>query len=292
MSAVSSELISGRKTFFVAPELTILPEESLKFFYQLGYETHCLNDDFILPLRDKVKLLAEMFPELILFFNVDRRVSGISWPKFIEEIQHEYGDRAVIGVQYNKRSDINEIRDIERRYLFDIGISGGCVPIEYQKSRNLDLLTKVLAANQANGRRRHLRAVCNEACKLTISHRGRTWKGHLRDVSVSHFSVTFTGEIPDIPLYEKIEKIQLFLRGVMCNVTGVLCLKRVVGRDNIHVFVFRTASDREGLDPEQLERVNNYVYSTCNEKVSNLLRDGFTAARNGLVVPGNTELAG
>jgi hypothetical protein len=45
------------------------------------------------------------------------------------------------------------------------------------------------------------------------------------------------------------------LHGVLFKVDAVFCLKRVIENDGIHVFVFRTTDDREGLNPDIALRV-------------------------------------
>ncbi len=273
------ETIIGVKTFFVVPELSLIPDEYLKSFFMKGFETYFLDDDPYLNLRAKVRVLFSLFPELILFFNIDRRVAGIHWPQFIAELQNTYGQRAMIGVMYRKRNDINEIRALEKLYLFEIGICCGCIPVEYQKSRNLFLLMNVLIANQANGRRKHLRVLCDDSCRVSMRWNEQLWQGVLRDISISHFSMVFIGEMPEIPMYEKIVSVQLSLRGVLCRVTGVLCLKRVLAGEGVHVFVFRNGDDKDGLDPEPLIRINSFVFQSLHSSMNQLLRKGFETER-------------
>jgi len=273
------ETILGIKTFFVVPELSLIPEEYLKSFFMKGFETYFLDDDPYLSLQSKVRVLFSLFPELILFFNIDRRVSGIDWPVFIGELQNTYGQRAMIGVLYRQRNDINEVRDLERLYLYELGICCGCIPVKYQKSSNLFLLMNVLIANQANGRRKHLRVLCDDFCRVSLEWKGSLWQGQLRDISISHFSMVFIGNIPEIPMYEKISSVQLSLRGVLSRVSGVLCLKRVLAEEDVHVFVFRNGDDRDGLDAEALIRVNSFVFQSLHSSMNQLLRKGFQTER-------------
>lgn len=277
-----TETIQGIKTFFVVPELSLFPEEFLKSFFLKGYEAYFLDDDPYCPLEAKIHAMFALFPQVILFFNIDRPIRGIDWPVFISGLQREYGERAMIGVMYHKLNDPEETRRLERLYLYDIGIICGCVAVEYQKARNLYLFLNVLAANQANGQRKYLRAICDKAYKATIPLDRGILSCSLRDISVSHFSCTFPDGDPGIPLHEKIVNIQMNLRGVLIKVNGVLCLKRLLGEDLIHVFVFRTADDREGLDLDHLSKINELVFNSLNEKVTDLLRVEFMEIRASL----------
>ncbi len=271
--------MQGLKTFFVVPDHSLFPEEFLKSFYMRGYETYFLEDDPYCSLETKISRLFTIFPQLILFFNVDRPIQGIEWPVFIGALQREYGSRAMIGVMYHKRTNPEETRKMERLYLYTIGIICGCISLEYQKAKNLYLFLNVLAANQANGQRKYLRAMCDETYKATIQYGGVSHRVELRDLSVSHFSCVFSGGMPEIPLHEKLHEIQMSLHGAIIRVDGVLCLKRMLENSVIHVFVFRSRDDRDGLDPEHLVRVNEIIANDFTARMQTLLRGEFASAR-------------
>ena len=274
------EFCSGKKTFFVVPEVSLFPEEYTKSFFLKGFESYFLDDDPYCSLELKIHVLFSLFSEVILFFNIERNVHGIEWSSFIRTLQNQYGSRATIGVMYRKKNNIDEMRKIERLYLYDIGIVGGCIPVEYQKTKNLYLFLNVLIANQANGQRNHLRAVCGSSYKMNFSKLGHSYQCEIRDISISHFSCVFLGNVPEIPLHEKISDIQMNLRGILIKVDGVCCLKRAVDEEVIHVFVFRTVEDHEGLNSENLLRVNDVIFNSFYTAMSELLKTEFDAARS------------
>lgn len=279
MSTENAELCCGRKTFFIVPEVSLLPEEYLRSYFLKGFETYFIDDDPYCSLDLKIHALVSLFREIILFINIDRPIHGILWPVFIRKLKEEYGDRVIIGVMYRRKTSVEEARDIERQYLYDIGISGGCIPVEYQKTKNLYNFLNVLIANQANGQRKFLRAICDESFKMNFMYGGVLYKCLLRDISVSHFSCVFSGDIPEIPLHERINDIQLNLKGMHLNVDGVVSLKRVVCEEMVHVFVFRTEVGREGLDPENMAKVNELIYRYFMQNMTAFLREQFTQAR-------------
>lgn len=284
MSDDIKESVLGIKTFFIVPDLSLFPEEFLKSFFLKGYETYFIHDDPYCSLEQKIHTLFSVFPQVILFFNIDRPVQGIDWPVFIGKLQEQYGERAMIGVMYQKRNNPEEVRKMEWLYLYSIGIICGCIPMEYQKSKNLYRFINVLCANQANGQRRFLRAMCGDSFKANLSFRGKHFRCALRDISISHFSCTFVGEVPEIPLHEKIREIQMNLRGILIKVDAVLCLKRVLAQDMIHVFVFRTNDDHEGLNPDHLIKVNGIVHASITGRIMTILKDAFEDARKGKLV--------
>lgn len=273
------EFCSGKKTFFVVPEVSLFPEEYTKSFFLKGFESYFLDDDPYCSLELKIHVLFSLFSEVILFFNIEKNVHGIEWASFIRSLQNQYGSRATIGVMYRKKNNVEETRKIERLYLYDIGIVGGCIPIEYQKTKNLYLFLNVLIANQANGQRKNLRAVCGSSYKMNFSRFGHSYQCEIRDISLSHFSCVFLGNVPEIPLHEKINDIQMNLRGILIKVNGVCCLKRSVEAEVIHVFVFRTADDHEGLNSENMLRVNEIIFNSFYTAMNEKLKTEFDAAR-------------
>lgn len=279
MSTEYLELCCGRKTFFIVPEVSLLPEEYLKSYFLKGFETYFVDDDPYCTLELKIKTLVSLFKDIILFINVDRPIHGISWPVFIRSLKGTYGDSVIIGVMYRRKTNAEEARDIERQYLYDIGISGGCIPVEYQKTKNLYNFLNVLIANQANGQRKFLRAICDESFKMNFKYRGALYKCVLRDISISHFSCVFSGEAAEIPLHERINDIQLNLKGMHLNVDAVVSLKRAMGEDMVHVFVFRTEDGREGLDPENMTKVNDLIFRNFMNNMAAFLRERFGEAR-------------
>jgi hypothetical protein len=272
---IRDEIISGIKTFFITPELSCMPEDFLPNFFLKGFETYYLMDDPYLDIASKIEVLFSIFPELLLFFNIDRRLSGIVWPEFIRGLKEKYADRAMIGVLHNRKPKTPEREQLERTYLYDIGIVGGCIPVGYRKAENLILLTGVLTANQANGRRKFLRAICSASCGFNLDRERRHLSGTIKDVSISHFSCVFDGPDPNIPMYEKCANIQLNLSGTICTVNGVVCAKRVVDGTLLYVFVFRNSLDHDGLDAEMLSKVNGFIHATFGKNVMGLVNEGF-----------------
>lgn len=279
MSDSNREAMLGVKTFFVVPDLTVFSEEFLKSFFVKGYETYFIHDDPYCNLETKIHTLFSLFPQVILFFNVDREIQGIDWPSFIGNLQKEYGERAMIGVMYLKRNNQEETQKLEWLYLYTIGIICGCIPMEYQKSKNLYRFVNVLAANQANGQRRFLRAICGESFKANLLFRGKSYRCILSDISISHFSCVFVGDFAEIPLHEKMKQIQMNLRGILINVDAVLSLKRVLNEELVHVFVFRTSDDREGLNPDHLIKVNGIIHASLTAKITGILKEAFLEKR-------------
>ncbi len=266
-----TDVLKGVKTFFVVPDVEVFPENHLKSFFMRGYETYFLKDDPEKDLEERIHALFSLFPEVILFVNIDHAVPGIDWPILIDELQTRYAERAMIGVFYRKRENPEETKQLERLYLYDIGIICGCVPIECQKAKNLFVLLNVLIANQANGQRKFIRASCDESCIMTLSFGGIPFSAVIRDISVNCFSCIFSENLLDIPLQTKCADIMLYLKGYVCKTDGIFALKRVVGQDTVYVVIFRNPEDQDGLPVNNLVQINSYIYQTLSGTIYNLL---------------------
>jgi hypothetical protein len=273
------DVCDGVKTFFVVPDLSLLPEEYLPTWFLNGFETYYLHDSTQLSIEAKVRAVLRRFPEVILFFNIDRKLPGVDWPSFIGRLSRDFRDRAIIGVMFQKRHNPEEVRNLERLYLYQLGISGGCIPLEFQKQRNLTLFTNVLRVNGANGRRKSLRAICTSSCKLNFTFCGKSVTAQIRDISISHFSCAAHGNVPDIPINEVIHGIQMNLRGILCNVDGVLCIRRQIGEESLMVFVYQAPGSREGLTMDLRIKINALVYAYFIEKTEALLQADFEAEK-------------
>lgn len=285
------ELYQGVKTFFVAPDLSLMPEGFLPHFFLHGFEAYYLMDDQYLDMETKVRVLFSLFSDFLLFFNIDRRLGKIEWPKAIGAIKRDNGERAKIGVLYSGYIEESTRRSIEKTYLYDIGICCGCIPLAYKKQKNLALLQSVLVANEANGRRKSLRAICGSTCAFNLVIRGIKYVGEIRDISVSHFSCAFDGPDPELAMYEKARGFQLNLSGIICAVDGVVFTKRMIAGSMLYVFVFRNSRDREGLDAEMLAKINGFIHKHFEKGVFEVTNKAFEEAR-AAKKEGKTALAG
>jgi hypothetical protein len=293
VSIAKCDSYEGCKTFFFVPDLSIMPENFATSFFAKGFETYYIMDDKHLDLESKIRVITRLYGEIILFFNIERNIIGVDWPDLTRRLVKEHGQRIRIGVLCHRRLGDETIADLEREYLYDIGIYCGCIPLEFRKSQNLALLTEVLEANDARGRRSSLRAICGDTSTLNFSHRGHSFRGSVRDVSLSHFSCVFDGQAPELELYEKVDNIQLKLGGIICSVDGVLFAKRSGDGSTLYVFVFRNSRDRDGLDAEMHAKVNGFIQrhfeQEVQEKLSRSFGEEIALRRNSYAVADSTK---
>ena len=274
-------IIEGRKTFFIVPDVTLLPETYLEDFMARGYETYIIGDDRYCPLKAKVEVIIETFTDSILFFYIDAQVKGVRWERYIKELQQKYAGRILIGVLYAKRQSDEEKKRLEKYYLFDVGIQCGCISLEYQKAKNFALIDKVMYANQACGRRKNIRAICDTRSKVSIVTKHGQIKGSVLDVSLSHFSCVFESTV-DIQLYEKVPKILININGLHFATDAILIMQRMKNGVMLYVFVFSNSLGQQGVEADMQPRLLEKIYQMTSDKAKSLMRYKFEEARKNL----------
>ncbi|MBO4546785.1 MAG: hypothetical protein J5700_04315 [Treponema sp.] len=265
--------IEGRKTFFIAPDVTFLPESYLGEFLARGYEAYIIRDFRFYPIYEQVRIIVETCPDSILFFFIDADV-GVDWAKFIKYIQTEFEGKVLIGVLYAKGRSAEQKTVLEKYYLFDLGLQCGCIELEFNKEKNFAIIDKVMYANQACGRRKNVRAICDSSSSANFIFQGVVVKGRVSDISVSHFSFipdpNYT--FPDIPLYTKIDEVTVTFKGFRFKVPASLMIQRELeGGKTLQVFVMLKSNGQQGLDEDIAEKVRERIYITVTDKVKEVL---------------------
>lgn len=245
-----NDIVTGRKTFFILPDTSLMPESYLEDYFALGYECYYVPYDKRVDIKRKIRAITSLFKDLIIFFNIDYNIQNFNWEEYIADYIGEYKNSASVGILYTKRQTKDEKIRLERKFLFEMGIRCGCVQLEYQKVQNFELIGKILYANQAQGRRKTIRALCSSACTYTYTY--GPYKdvitGVLQDISLSHFTILVSGTGLPIKLYEKIADVHFNIRGFLFRSDAVLVMERPVNGDMLYVFAFVTSSGSNGLD--------------------------------------------
>lgn len=247
-----NDIVTGRKTFFILPDTSLMPESYLEDYFAIGYECYYVPFDKRVNIQKKVKVITSLFKDLIIFFNIDYNLNlpDFNWDDFIHDYIHENNNAASVGIMYTKRQTKLEKQVLERKYLYEMGIRCGCIQLEYQKAQNFELIGKILYANQAQGRRKTIRALCSSACTYTYEYGPHkdSITGTLQDISLSHFTILVSGVGLEIKLYEKIADVHFNIRGFLFRSDAVLVMERPVNGDMLYVFAFVNSAGQNGLD--------------------------------------------
>jgi hypothetical protein len=251
-----------------------MPESFVEDYFSIGYECYYVPFDKRVNIQKKVKVITSLFKDLIIFFNIDYNLPNFDWEDFIYDYIHENNNAASVGILYTKRQTKLEKTMLERKYLYEMGCRCGCVQLEYQKSNNFELIAKILFANQAQGRRKTIRALCSSSCTYTYSTGQKyddTVTGTLQDISLSHFTIYVTGAGFEIKLYEKIPDIHFNIRGFLFRSDAVLVMERPVNGDMLYVFSFVNSNGSTGLDDRTRELLVPALYKLLSTNCNTVL---------------------
>ena len=245
-----SDIVMGRKTFFILPDTSLMPTSYLEDYFALGYECYYIENDKRVRFQKKVDVILSLFKDLILFFNVDFSIPDFEWEDYIQDLVIDHKIQDSIGILYTKRATKEDKARIEKKYLYELGVRCGCTQLEYQKKQNFELIAKLLFANQAQGRRKTIRALCSAACTYSVTYGSHqvTAAGVLQEISLSHFTILSPGSGLEIKLYEKLKDIHFNIRGFLFRSDAVLVMERPVNGDMLYVFAFVNSSGTTGLE--------------------------------------------
>lgn len=265
------EIVTGRKTFFITPDTSLIPESYLEDYFALGYECYFVENDKRVRLQKKLDILISLFQDVIFFFNIDYNIPDLEWPVFIRTLIESYSKSASIGVLFTKRQTKDEKIKIEHKYLFDLGVQCGCIQLEYQKKQNFDIIEKILYANQAQGRRKNIRALCTSACTFSCNNNNYVTTGTLQDISLSHFSVICPEGKLKVQMYEKINDFHFNIRGFIFRSDAVLIMERPLNGEILYVFAFVSSTGANGLDGRIKQLLIPNIYKLMSSNCKNLL---------------------
>lgn len=277
MGSILSEIIQGRKTFFIAPDRSLIPVSYLEDYLALGYECYFIDTDIFLPLEKKVELILSAFRDSIIFFNIDFPLLNTSWYKLISSLESRHSE-ARFGIIYNKRQSHIEREQIEQVYLYNLGLQCGCIQLEYQKRNNFGIIERVLYANQAMGRRKNVRAVCTGGCTFQlVTEKGESFQGKLNDISLSHFSFTMPEGEFEVKPYEKLSDIKFTIHGTHFHSDAVMYMKRETAEGNLFVFAFVQKNGSGGLDQINRQLLIPKIYEIMSDNCHGLINRLFNA---------------
>ena len=81
-----SEIVTGRKCFFIAPDTSLMPVSFLEDFFSLGYECYYIGNDGRAKIKKKIESILSLFKDVILFINIDYEIPDLHWDDYIEDL--------------------------------------------------------------------------------------------------------------------------------------------------------------------------------------------------------------
>ena len=267
--------IYGRKTFFIAPSESFLPESYLESYLAHGYECYRVQSDFTCPLKKKIAILVSEFPGALLFFDTTANVEGIDWRTYLQELQRQSGAVVDIGIFYDKAQPREEKDKLKAFYTNTVRIRGGCVGLEKGAARNFERIDRALKKCKAGGRRTTARVGCDADSTIAFAYQAQTYRGRLIDMSITHFACEIEYAARSIPIYEKLHDASFVVNGLHFASDIVLILRRVRPDAALCIFMFIEKNGLAGLEEDVFDQLCPKMYEMVTSKNRALLQDKF-----------------
>jgi hypothetical protein len=212
---------AGKKIFFLYPH-SVIQGEVFDILISNGYEAYAVRD------HKRARRLVELFPTSIMFINIDEALPEKEWEAYIREIQEaEKTKECRLGIL-----SYNTDQKLMAKYLMDMSIPCGYVTLKLGMQESVKIILNVLQANEARGRRKFIRAACDDDRNAVMNFQDEmgTHFGKLLDISIAGFAAKIE-KLDSYPPNSKITNVQLKLRGGIVMADAILMGKRQGDRD-------------------------------------------------------------
>ena len=214
----------GKKIFLLHPH-SVIHQEMLDILIMAGYETYTLVDE------EKARRLLKKFPGSIMFINIDEGLKEPEWEKYIRKIQEDESTRdCKLGIM-----SYNQDRELMQKYLMELSLPCGYIQLKLGLHESTKIILNALEANEARGRRRSIRADCEDDLNATLNYKGDTgiYHGKILDISSAGIAAKLD-RFDSLPANSMLREVQLKLRGGLVMSDMVFMGKR---RDSFNVYI-------------------------------------------------------
>jgi hypothetical protein len=214
----------GKKIFLLYPH-SVIHEEMLDLLIMAGYETYTLLDE------KKARKLLVKFPGSIMFINIDEGLKEKEWEAYIRGIQEDPQTRdSRLGIM-----SYNQDRALMQKYLMELSIPCGYVQLKLGLQESTKIILGALEANEARGRRKCIRAECEDDINATLNYKGDSaiYHGKILDISSAGIAARFE-RFANLPPNSLLREVQLKLRGGIVMADMILMGQR---RGDQHTYI-------------------------------------------------------
>ena len=218
---------AGKKIFILYPH-SVIQDELLDILIMAGFESYILYDH-----KRALKLL-EMFPDSIMFINIDDGMNEKEWESYIMGIMENPKTKECrLGIL-----SYNTDQQLMQKYLMEIAVPCGYIQLKLGVRESTKIMLGALEANEARGRRRSIRADCGDDLNATLNYRGDSGFYHGKIMDISSAGVTARMDRFDtVPLNTVLRGVQLKLRGGLFYSDMIFMGKRKDSK-NIYIMLF------------------------------------------------------
>jgi len=257
MENKSSTGAGGRKVFLLYPH-SVVQEKMLDTLIMNGFETYTLRD------YKKAFRIMEKFPDSIMLINIDEGLPENEWETYIRGIQKntKTKDTRLGIVSYNKNQGLME------KYLLELEVPCGYIQLKLSLKESTEIIQNALNANEARGRRQHIRAFCNEGVSATMNYRNNKglFQGRILDISIAGIAARISG-LPDLPSNFRLRDVQLKLHGQLIMTDLILAGQRKDDK-NILILLF----DPEKLDDDAKTIIHRFIKVILQNFIDNIMK--------------------
>ncbi|MDR1445345.1 MAG: PilZ domain-containing protein [Treponema sp.] len=245
----------GKKIFFLYPH-SVIKDEMLDVLIMAGFETYIAAD------AGRTLRLLEKFSGSFLFINIDEHFTEKEWEAYIRSIQEGAATKnSLIGIlSYNQDTKLMQ------KYLMEMQIQCGYIQLKLGLQASTKIILGALAANEAKGRRKYIRADCEDDVYATLNFRdaNQVFQGKIFDISSAGIAARID-KLGEKAANTVIKEVQLKLHGNLVMTDTIVMGKR---RDDVNVYVLL-------FDPNRLTRegklaIHHYIKQCLQKYIDSL----------------------
>jgi hypothetical protein len=257
MENVNTPTLTERKVFF----LNVSP------FFQNEIGSVLIHQEFEIYYTNEyanLKRVLRKYPESIVFVNLDSLLPEKEWETWI---RRTLADSAMATVKFGVLVDMHN-EQVEKKYTETLKLPCGYTVVSKSDPQKTSrLLSNILAAMQARGRRKYVRAASENDTQMTINipHDGFYLKGIIKDISSVGISCVFQRD-PELGKNALCKDMQIKLQTAILKTEGIVFGSRPDGLKKIYVFLFT-----QRVDPEARARIRMFVHQVLQERINKFL---------------------
>ena len=246
---------SGKKVFILYPH-SVIKEKMLDSLIQHGFETYTLRD------YKKAFRALERFPDSILLINIDEKLPDEKWETYIDRMLKDAKTK-------NSRLGVlsyNYDQELVKKYQDDMAVPCGYIKLSLSLRESTEIILNTLHANEARGRRQHLRAFCEEGILASLSFHidNKTYRSKILDISEAGLATRIQG-LPEFASNIRFRDAQLKLHRKLLSTDLILAGKR---RDDASVLIM--LFDPEKLDDHANHSIRHFIIENLQSYIEKI----------------------
>ena len=224
----------GKKIFLLYPQ-SVIQQDMLDILIMAGYETYIILD------AERAKKLLTKFPGSIMYINIDERFKEKEWEKYIRGIMEDEATKdSMLGIL-----SYNQDKALMKKYLMDLALPCGYVQLKLGIKESTKIILGALEATEARGRRKFIRADCEDDLNATINIKSGSgfMNGKILDISSAGIAAKFD-KFENLASNTMLYDIQLKLRTGLIR-TDMIYMGKRMDRHHVYILLFEPKMTQE-----------------------------------------------